>query len=224
MELALQPDGPGEHLVKAVVAGCDGLEIGLELLRLQQMLQPQPQGDLDHHAGGAGPLAHVDLGLDLLRHVPHLIRRHGDVHVLRQLRPGVEGDPVDLGDTELLQLGNGLPGHGLRHVDEQHPAAGRQLLQPPQFLPPEGGLHRHGLAVDGHVAGQLLRGAEGVRGGGEQIRVGQHPHGGAVHHRVDGDVRHVAEQALHVPAVGPSGSWVQGDDGDFLFFHSHSSN
>ena len=223
MELALQPDGPGEHLVKAVVAGGDGLEIGPELLRLQQVLQPQPQGDLDHHAGGAGPLADVDLGLDPLRHIAHLVRRHGDADVRRKLRPGVEGDPADLGDAELLQLGDGLPGHGLRHVDEQHPAAGGQGLQPPQLLPAEGDLDGHGLAVDGHVAGQLLRGAVGVCGGHEQVRPGQGAHGGPVPDREHGDVRHVAEQALHVPAIGPGSPGIQSDNGDGLSFHGASS-
>ena len=220
MELALQPDGAGEHLVKAVIAGCNRLEIGLELLRLQQMLQPQPQGDLDHHAGGAGPLSHVDFGLDLLRHIAHLVRCHCDVHIPRQLCPGIEGNPMDVGDAELLQLGDGLPGHGLRHVDKQHPAAGGQFLQPPQLLPAEGGLHRHGLTVDRHVAGQLFRRPKGVRGGGEQIRMGQHAHGAPVHDGKDRDIRHLSEQALHIPPIGAGSSGVQRNDGDCLFFHA----
>ena len=52
------------------------------------------------------PLADVDRGLDPLRHIAHLVRRHGDVDVRWKLRPGIEGDPVDLGDAELLQLGD----------------------------------------------------------------------------------------------------------------------
>ena len=40
VELALQADGAGEHLVKAVVAGGDGAEVGLEGLRLQRVVQP----------------------------------------------------------------------------------------------------------------------------------------------------------------------------------------
>ena len=184
------------------------------------MLQPQPQGDLDHHAGGAGPLSHVDFGLDLLRHIAHFVRCHCDVHIPRQLCPGIEGNPMDVGDAELLQLGDGLPGHGLRHVDKQHPAAGGQFLQPPQLLPAEGGLHRHGLTVDRHVAGQLFRRPKGVRGGGKQIRMGQHAHGAPVHDGKHRDIRHLSEQALHIPSIGAGSSGVQRNDGDCLFFHA----
>ena len=157
VELALQPDGLGEHLVEAIIAGGDGLEVAPELLRLQQMLQPQTQGDLDHHAGGAGPLAHVDLGLDGGGHIAHLVGGDGDVDVLLQLRPGVEGNPADVVDAQLLQLGDGLPGHSLRHIHKQHPASRRDLLELAQLAPAEGGLHRHGLAPYGHVPGQFLR-------------------------------------------------------------------
>ena len=108
---------------------------------------------------------------------------------------------MDMGDAELLQLGDGLPGHGLGHVDKQHLAADGQLLQLPQLLPPEGDLYGHGLAVKGDVLGQLLRGAVGVGGGHEQVSPVQNVGRAAVHHGKDGDVRHIGKQAGDVPAI-----------------------
>ena len=62
VELALQADGPGEHPVEAVVAGGDLLGVPLKGRFLQHGFQTQAEGDLDHHAGGADPLAQVDDG------------------------------------------------------------------------------------------------------------------------------------------------------------------
>ena len=124
------------------------------------------------------------------------------MNVLIQRRAGVEGEPVDVGDAELFQLGNGLPGHGLGHVDKQHLAACGQLLQLPQLAPPEGYLDRHGLAVQWNVLGQLLRGAVGVRGGYKQIRPLQNTGGAAVQHGKDGNIHHIGKQPGDVLAVG----------------------
>ena len=202
MEQAFQTDGPGKHLVKAVVAGGNAAGVLLKSRPLQQRLQSQPQGNLDHHAGGADPLADINDRFHLRRDVAHLVRGHGDMDVLLQRRAGVEGDPVDVGDAELLQLGNGLPGHGLGHVDKQHLAACGQLLQLPQFAPPEGYLDRHGLAVQRDVLGQLLRGTIGIRGGYKQIRPFQNACGAAVQHGKDGNIRHIGKQPGDVLAVG----------------------
>ena len=165
MKAALQADRTGKHLVKAVIAGGHAAGVLLKGGALQERLQPQPQGDLDHHAGGAYPLAQVDDRFHSRRDVPHFVRRHGDVYILIQPGAGIEGDPVDVGDAELLQLGDGLPCHGLGHVDKQHLAAGGQGFQLPQVAPTKGDLYRHGLAVQGDVLRQLLRGAVGVGGG-----------------------------------------------------------
>ena len=131
MELALQPDGPGEHPVKAVVAGGHLPGVLLEGGSLQQGFQPQAEGDFDHHAGGADPLAQVDDRVHPRRDVAELIRGHGDADPWDLRRAGIEGNPVNVGDAELLQLGDGLPGHGLGHVDKQHPAARGKLLELP---------------------------------------------------------------------------------------------
>ena len=86
------------------------LGVPLESLPLQQGLQPQAEGDFNHHAGGTHPLAQVDDGLHARRDAAALVRGHGNLNVRRLRRAGVEGNPVDVGDAELLQLGDGLPG------------------------------------------------------------------------------------------------------------------
>ena len=224
MELALQADRPGKHPVKAVIVGGDVPGVLLKGGPLQQVLQAQAEGDLDHHARGADPLAQVDDRLDSRGNIARLVRRDGDPGVRHLRRAGIEGDPLDVGDPELLQLGDGLPGHGLGHVDKQHTASRGQFLEPAELPPAEGHLYRHGLAVDGDVPQQLLRRAVGVGGGHKQVRPVQHPGGAAVQHGEDGDVRRVREQPGDVGPVGLRRSGVQGDDGDLLFSHHNRSS
>ena len=137
---------------------------------------------------------------------------------------GIKGNQMQMIDAHLVQLGDGLPGHGLGHIDEQDPGSGRNLLQLPELAPAEGDLHGHDLAVHGHMAGHFLCGTVGIGGHHEQVCPGQDSHGRSVLDIVDGYIRIGAKQAFHIFAVGPPGPGVQTDNRNTFFFITFSSS
>ena len=211
LKLALQPQAPGEHPVKAVGIGGHLPLVLLKPLALQQLLQPQAEGRLDHGGAVAHPLADVD---DLLRpggDVAGLLGGDDEVilaHV-RLRRAGVVEVEYQLVDPQLVEAGHRLPAHLVAQVDEEGPLARRQALEAAHHVPPEGDVDLHHLPVDGDVLVEISQGVEGVGGDHIEVVPAGHVLDGTVPHAVGADGDPLAEQLLDLLGVKLPGVGVQ---------------
>ena len=218
LKLALQPQATGEHPVEAVGVGRHLPLVLLELLGLQQLLEAQAEGGLDHGGAVAHPLADVDDPPGPGGDVPGLVGGDHEVvpvHV-RLRRAGVVEVEVQLVHPQLVEPRHRLPAHLVAQVDEQGPLPRGQGLELPDHVPAEGHVDLHQLPVDGHVLVQIPQGVKGVGGDHVQVVFPGHELHRAVPHAVGAHGHPLAEELLHLPGIERPGVGVQGDDRHFL--------
>ena len=219
LKLALQPQAPGKHPVEAVGIGGHIPLVLLKLRGLQQLLEAQAEGRLDHGGAVAHPLADVD---DLPGSGGDIAGLLGGDHKvilahIRLRRAGMVEIEVQLVHPQLVEAGHRLPAHLIAQVDEQNLFAGGQGLEPVHHVPAEGDVDLHHLPVDGHIAVHISQGVEGVGGDHIEVVLAGHVLHRAVPHTVGAHGNPVAEELLHLLGIELPGIGVQGDDRHILF-------
>ena len=225
LKLALQPQPPGKHLVKAVGVGGHLPLVGLEGRPLQQVLQPQAQGGLDHGGAVAHPLADVDDGPGPPGDIAGLLG--GDdivvfVHI-RLRRAGMVEVKGQLVHPQLVEAAHRLPAHLVAEVDEQHPLSGGQGLKPADHLPAEGDMDLHDLPVQRDIPVHIPQGVKGVGGDHVQVKPPGHVLHRAVPHAVGAHLHPLPKELPDLLGVKSAGIGVQGHHRHLLLHRCPSS-